>query len=317
MGWPAQGRPLVRASTPCDDGGVADVWVLGSLNVDVVVRVPRHPSPGETLIGGDPVMAFGGKGANQAVAAAVAGARVRMIGAVGDDAEGRAYRARLADFGVDVTSVRTVPGPTGRAFIAVADDGENTIIVSPGANGAVGPEDLAALDGLAAGDLLLLQLEVDLEVVGAAAARGAAAGARVVLNTAPYAAVPAEVLALADPVVANETEADLLARTGASPAELLVTRGAAGASWGHLTVPADRVEHVVDTTGAGDTFCGALAAALAAGLDREPALRAAAQAAARSVEHEGAQPEPLHRGRTDRSRLRRSGRRGGPGSPYR
>jgi ribokinase len=271
---------------------VADVWVLGSLNVDVVVRVQRHPSPGETLIGGDPVIAFGGKGANQAVAAAVAGARVRMIGAVGDDAEGRAYRARLVDFGVDVTAVRTVPGPTGRAFIAVADDGENTIIVSPGANTAVGPEDLAALDSLAPGDLLLLQLEVDLAVVGAAVARGAAAGARVVLNTAPYADVPAEVLALADPVVANETEADLLARTGGSPTELLVTRGEAGASWGHSTVPADQVEQVVDTTGAGDTFCGALAAALVAGLDREPAMRVAAQAAARSVEHEGAQPEP-------------------------
>lgn len=269
--------------------------MLGSLNVDVVVRVQRHPSPGETLIGGDPVMAFGGKGANQAVAAAVAGARVRMIGAVGDDAEGRAYRARLSAFGVDVSAVRTVAGPTGRAFIAVADDGENTIIVSPGANGAVGQEDLVALDALAPGDLLLLQLEVDVEVVGAAAARAAEAGARVVLNTAPYAALPAAVLALADPVVANGTEAELLTAAGGVPAELLVTRGEAGAVWGPLTVPADRVERVVDTTGAGDTFCGALAAALAAGLDRVPAMRAAALAAARSVEHHGAQPEPPQR----------------------
>ena len=271
---------------------MADVWVLGSLNVDVVVRVQRHPAPGETLIGGDPVTAFGGKGANQAVAAAVAGAQVRMIGAVGDDQEGRAYRKRLAAFGVDVTAVRTVPGPTGRAFIAVADDGENTIIVSPGANAAVGDEDLAALDGLAAGDLLLLQLEVDLAVVGAAAERAVAAGARVVLNTAPYADLPAEVLALADPVVANETEAELLAAAGGAPTELLITRGERGSSWGDLTAPADRVEHVVDTTGAGDTYCGALAAALAAGLEREPAMRAAAAAAARSVEHEGAQPDP-------------------------
>ena len=284
--------PCAVQTGACDDERVADVWVLGSVNVDVVVRVQRHPSPGETLIGGDPVTTFGGKGANQAVAAAVAGARVRMIGAVGEDAEGSAYRDRLAAFGVDVSALRTVPGPTGRAFIAVADDGENTIIVSPGANAAVGAEDLAALDGLAAGDLLLLQLEVDLGVVAAAAARGAAAGARVVLNTAPYADLPAEVLAMADPVVANETEADLLRAAGGAPASLLVTRGEAGSGWGDLSVPADAVEHVVDTTGAGDTYCGALAAALAAGLEREPAMRAAATAAARSVEHEGAQPEP-------------------------
>jgi ribokinase len=271
---------------------VADVWVLGSLNVDVVVRVPRHPAPGETLIGGDPGTAFGGKGANQAVAAAVAGARVRMIGAVGDDAEGAAYRDRLRRFDIDVDGVRTVPGPTGRAFIAVADDGENTIIVSPGANAAVGQEDLTALDRIGAGDVLLLQLEVDLDVVAEAARRASAAGAVVVLNVAPYADLPPQVLALAAPVVANESEAELLRAAGGDPAELLVTRGEAGSSWGDLAVPADRVEAVVDTTGAGDTYCGALAAALAAGTAREPAMRAAAAAAARSVEHEGAQPDP-------------------------
>jgi ribokinase len=271
---------------------VADVWVLGSLNVDVVVRVQRHPAPGETLIGGDPATAFGGKGANQAVAAAAAGAHVRMIGAVGDDAEGRAYRERLATFGIDVHAVRVVPGPTGRAFIAVADDGENTIIVSPGANAAVGEEDLRALAAIAAGDLLLLQLEIGLEVVAEAARIATAAGARVVLNVAPYADLPREVLALADPVVANETEADLLAAAGGAPGELLVTRGESGSSWGDLAVPADPAEAVVDTTGAGDTYCGALAAALAERLDREPAMRAAAAAAARSVEHEGAQPDP-------------------------
>ncbi|RIX26538.1 PfkB family carbohydrate kinase [Amnibacterium setariae] len=271
---------------------MADVWVLGSLNVDVVVRVPRHPEPGETLIGGDPALAFGGKGANQAVAAARAGAAVRMIGAVGEDAEGAAYRERLARFGVDVRGVRRVPGPTGRAFIAVADDGENTIIVSPGANAAVGGQDLDALRGIVAGDVLLLQLEVDLDVVAAAARTAAAAGARVVLNTAPYADLPADVLALAEPVVANASEAELLRAAGGRPAELLVTRGEEGSAWGGIAVPADRAGTVVDTTGAGDTYCGALAAALAAGEDREPAMRAAAAAAARSVEHAGAQPEP-------------------------
>ncbi|MGT2425362.1 PfkB family carbohydrate kinase [Amnibacterium kyonggiense] len=250
------------------------------------------PGAGETLIGGDPATAFGGKGANQAVAAAVAGARVRMIGAVGDDAEGAAYRQRLAGFGIDVAAVRTVPGPTGRAFIAVADDGENTIIVSPGANAAVGDEDLAALGGIAAGDLLLLQLEVDLDVVARAVRLAVGAGARVLLNAAPWAELPAGVLALADPVIANAAEAAALAASGAAPAELLVTRGEAGASWGGLTVPAGRVQQVVDTTGAGDTFCGALAAALAAGADREPAMRAASAAAAASVQRAGAQPDP-------------------------
>jgi ribokinase len=271
---------------------VADVWVLGSLNVDVVVRVARHPSPGETLIGGDPELAFGGKGANQAVAAAVAGAQVRMVGAVGDDAEGRDYRERLQAFGIDTSAVRSVPGPTGRAFIAVADDGENTIIVSPGANAAVGERDLAALDALGAGDVLLLQLEVDLGVVAEAAKKAAEAGARVVLNVAPYADLPADVLALGGPVVANETEAELLAAAGGTPRELLITRGEHGSTWGDLAVPAERVERVVDTTGAGDTFCGALAAALAAGEEREPAMRAAAAAAARAVERMGAQPDP-------------------------
>lgn len=243
--------------------------MLGSVNVDVVVRVPRHPAPGETLIGGDPEVAFGGKGANQAVAAAAAGARVHLIGAVGSDPEGAAYRDRLAAFGVDVAALRRVEGATGRAFIAVADDGENTIVVSPGANAAVGRQDLAALEGLAAGDLLLLQLEIDLEVVAAAARRARVAGARVVLNVAPYADLPAEVLALADPVVANETEARLLAAAGGRPEELLVTRGEHGSTWGPLVVPAERVARVVDTTGAGDTYCGALAAALASGLDRD------------------------------------------------
>ncbi|TDS75040.1 ribokinase [Amnibacterium kyonggiense] len=266
--------------------------MLGSLNVDVVVRVQRHPAPGETLTGGDPETAFGGKGANQAVAAAVAGARVRMIGAVGDDAEGAAYRDRLAAFRIDVTRLRTVPGPTGRAFIAVADDGENTIIVSPGANAAVGDDDLAALDGIAAGDVLLLQLEVDLGVVAEAARRAGAAGARIVLNVAPFAELPADVLALADPVVANESEAALLRASGAAPRSLLVTRGEHGSEWGARSVPADRAARVVDTTGAGDTYCGALAAALAAGSDPDQAMRAAAVAGARSVEHEGAQPEP-------------------------
>ncbi|HEV7622964.1 MAG TPA: PfkB family carbohydrate kinase [Amnibacterium sp.] len=271
---------------------VPTVWVLGSLNVDAIVRVERHPLPGETVLGGRVETRFGGKGANQAVAAAVAGAEVRMIGRVGDDAEGRAYRERLATFGVDVRDVRIdASSATGRAAIAVAPDGENTIIVSPGANAAVGPADLTALEAIGAGDVLLTQLEIDLAVVAEAVRMAATRGARVVLNTAPSAPLPADVLALADPVVANEAEAAALAAGAAQPVQLLITRGSAGSEWGDLRVAADPVEAPVDTTGAGDTYCGALAAALAAGAGPADAMRAAAAAAACSVTWLGAQPD--------------------------
>jgi ribokinase len=269
------------------------VWVLGSLNVDAIVRVERHPQPGETVLGGPVDIRFGGKGANQAVAAARAGATVRMIGRVGDDADGRAYLDSLRRHGVDVGDVRVDPdAATGRAAIAVDAAGENTIIVSPGANAAVDVTDLEPLDAVAPGDVLLLQLEVDLGVVAEAARRVRGRQGRVVLNVAPYAALPEGVLDLGDPVVANESEAAALAAAGATPHELLVTRGGAGSAWGDLEVPADRVTDVVDTTGAGDTYCGALAAALARGADRGSAMREASAAAARSVTWVGAQPDP-------------------------
>jgi len=284
----AYGRGAVREDVP-----VATVWVLGSLNVDAIVRVGRHPLPGETVLGGPVTTRFGGKGANQAVAAAVAGARVRMIGRVGDDADGAAYRARLAAFGVDVSAVRVDPGAaTGRAAIAVADDGENTIIVSPGANATVDASDLAALERIGDGDVLLAQLEIDLAVVGDAVRLAARRGARVVLNVAPFAALPEEVLALADPVVANESEAAALAASGVVPVQLLVTRGADGSVWGGIEVAAEPVPHPLDTTGAGDTYCGALAAALVEGAEPADAMQRAAAAAARSVSWLGAQPDP-------------------------
>ncbi|WP_210480499.1 PfkB family carbohydrate kinase [Naasia sp. SYSU D00948] len=267
------------------------VVVVGSLNVDSVVTVERHPKPGETVLGGDLRTLWGGKGANQAVAAARAGAAVTMVGRVGDDAFGGRYVDRLRELGIDVTGVRVDPdGVTGHAAIAVAADGENTIIVSPGANGRVTVQDLAPVDALGDGDVLLAQLELDLGVVADAARRAARAGARVVLNLAPYADLPADVLALADPVVVNEHEGELLERAGLRPPSLLTTLGGDGARWGDLSVPAAPVERVVDTTGAGDAFCGALAAALAAGADREEALRAAAAAGAEAVGWVGAQP---------------------------
>ena len=187
---------------------------------------------------------------------------------------------------------------TGHALIAVDDRGENTIIVVPGANHLLDDSELSAVDELGPGDVLLLQLEVPLPLVCAAARRAAHRGARVVINTAPYAALPPDVVALADPVVANEHEMVALAESGAEPASLLVTFGANGVTWDGETTPAHPVDprDVGDTTGAGDAFCGALAAALAAGHDRAAALDAALAAGAAAVRHAGAQPEPELRG---------------------
>ncbi len=270
------------------------VVVLGSLNIDLVTRVERHPRPGETLLGQGLRRLAGGKGANQAIAAAAAGADVAMVGAVGDDAGGAAYLARLRGRGIDTSGVRVVTGePSGHALIAVDDAGENSIIVIPGANAHV-PADAALVAGLGPGDVILLQLEVPLRTVAVAARAARTAGARVVLNAAPYAALPADVVALADPLVANEHEARQLADAGGVAGSLLVTFGAAGAAWDGVSAPGVAVpaEEVVDTTGAGDAFCGALAAALAAGADRDAALAAAQSAGADAVRHAGAQAHP-------------------------
>ncbi|WP_291048029.1 ribokinase [Herbiconiux sp.] len=267
------------------------VVVVGSLNIDSTVEVARHPQPGETLLGGDLVKHFGGKGANQAIAAARAGARVSMIGRVGDDADGDAYLHRLASYGIDTGRIaRTTGVATGHAAIAVDAHGENTIIVSPGANGRLTVGDLAPLRSLQPGDVLLGSLEVDLDVMAEAARIAAAQGARAVLNLAPYAALPGDVLELADPVVVNEHENAQLTADGFAPSSVLVTLGSAGSRWGAHTVPAATVTHVVDTTGAGDCYCGTLAAGLAAGLSDHDAMEAASTAAAASVGWVGAQP---------------------------
>ncbi len=263
------------------------VFVLGSLNVDLVTRVERHPLPGETLLGRGLRRLAGGKGANQAVAAAAAGASVVMVGAVGSDEAGSAYLTRLRDRGIDVSRVVVRnEEPTGTALITVDDEGENSIVVVPGANGTVRWDVELEPD-----DVLLVQLEIPLDTVATAVRSAAEHGARVVLNVAPYADLPADVLDLADPVVANEHEAAQLA---GAPRSLLVTRGSDGASWGSSSVPATPVaeDEVVDTTGAGDAFCGALAAALAAGDAKESAVGKAVAAGAGAVRHDGAQPDP-------------------------
>lgn len=271
------------------------VVVVGSLNVDLVTRVERHPKPGETVVGSGLERLAGGKGANQAVAASVAGAAVVMVGCVGSDEAGSAYVARLASFGIDVAGVHSLRDcVTGHALITVDEAGENSIVIVAGANAAVTVADLAVLDSVGPGDVVLLQLEVPLQVVAAAARRASNRGARVVLNLAPYAAVPPDVVALADPLVVNEHEALMLADSEAMPASLVVTFGAAGAAWDgdQVTGPVVDESEVLDTTGAGDAFCGALSAALAAGAGRSEALQAALAAGAESVRHFGAQREP-------------------------
>ncbi|GAA1248579.1 PfkB family carbohydrate kinase [Oryzihumus leptocrescens] len=271
------------------------VFVLGSLNVDLVTRVERHPRPGETLMGEGLARFAGGKGANQAVAARAAGADVVMLGAVGEDDGGAAYRRRLAALGIDAGPVSVEAGAvTGHAIITVDAAGENVIVVVPGANAAVSASHLSALDQAGPGDVLLASLEVPVAAVVAAVRRATGAGARVVLNLAPYAALPHDVVALADPVVVNEHEALALADAGQVPGSLLVTFGANGAAWDGIPAPAVGVPEgeVLDTTGAGDAFCGALAAALARGLGRDEALAAAMEAGAEAVRRHGAQPDP-------------------------
>jgi ribokinase len=272
------------------------VLVVGSANVDVVLRVDRLPRPGETALAIDAVRGFGGKGANQAVAAAAAGARVWLVGRLGDDPAGAAYRARLVALGVDVGHLLVTPDRrTGTAYVLVDRDGENSIVADAGAGAAVTVDDLGPVSGLGPGDVLLVQCELPGPVVAEAVRRAHAAGARAVVNLAPLVSLPTDVVAIADPLVVNEEEARGLADAGdlaAPPASLVVTRGAGGATWDDLARPAVAVptDEVVDTTGAGDAFCGALAAALAAGHDRSAALDLALAAGAHAVRRVGAQP---------------------------
>lgn len=287
-----------------------DVLVVGSANADLTVRVDRRPGAGETVLGTDLVESAGGKGANQAAAAARIGGRTALLARVGGDAYGELLLGAQRAAGTDVTPVIVDEAArTGTAMIIVDPDGDNSIVVSPGANAALTPQDVAAAkDTIAASAVVSLQLEIPMESVRAAAAAAEQAGARVVLNPspAPAAALAPELLSVADPLVVNEHEArQLSGLTDGTPAQwaqalrdlgarsVVVTLGGEGAlvldASGAETVPGVRVK-AVDTTGAGDAFTGALATRLARGDTLPGAARFAVRVGAAAVTKPGAQP---------------------------
>ncbi len=264
------------------------VIVVGSLNVDLPWHVAAHPEVGQTIVGQQGGPTAGGKGLNQAVAAARMGASVRLVGAVGDDEHGRWLLDVAVDEGIDVSAVAAVDAvATGAALIVVAADGANTVTVDPGANARL---DVAGLE-VRSGDVVVAQLEVPTGAVEVAFRAARAAGAHTVLNPSPLVPEPS-LLALADVVVVNELEAAELAdRLPATPDQVVVvTQGADGveASGPDGSVRIDGIETTaVDTTGAGDCFLGVLAAALAGGQDLAGALVVANGAAAVSVTRPG------------------------------
>jgi ribokinase len=285
------------------------VVVVGSINEDVVLRLGRRIRPGETVTAERVERLPGGKGANQAVAAAAAGAGVAILGAVGDDPAGARMIEDLRRRGVLTGSVRTVGGvSTGTAYVTVTPDGENTIVLDPGANTFV---DAAAVEAawppLPSAGVLLSLLEIPLGGVAAAVQLAVQAGMRPVVTLAPAQPVPGELLCGLDPLLVNEHEAAFLLGAGdlggdvvgaarellrLGPRSAVVTAGAAGAavadSAAARLLPAVRVAEVVDTTGAGDAFAGALAAALSRGGDLDAAVAAGLRAGAEAVQRAGA-----------------------------
>ena len=288
---------------------MAEVFVVGSINQDFVLKVERRPKPGETVT--DAVLSThnGGKGANQAAAAALLGGSVVLLGRVGDDGFGGPLVRALEEKGVDTALIEETPdSSTGTAFITVTEDGENSITVAPGANRSLTPEDVDAARGAIAGAAVLVaQMEVPRECVARAVEVAGEVGTRAILNLAPPFDVPRGVLEGLDPLVVNEHEAAFLLDEGVEgieaalaaastllalgPKSAVVTVGADGAilavgeDAGH--VPAPEAE-VVDTTGAGDAFVGALALRLARGASLEQAVSYAVRAGSAAVTREGA-----------------------------
>jgi ribokinase len=287
------------------------VFVAGSINMDVVATAERHPALGETVAGKEVLYFPGGKGANQAVAASKLGAATTLIGRLGKDAFGRELRAFLADQGIDLCLVRdTADAHTGTAIITLAN-AENTIVVVPGANDLVTPDDVASAV-LGEGDIAVSQFEIPLATINAFFRRARAAGASTMLNPAPARALDAELLDLVDILVLNETELALLARVTLSGSDddtrfadaarslqrredqiICVTLGERGlvalVDGKPLIIPGRKVE-AVDSTGAGDCFVGALAARLADNQPVRSALEYANVAASICVQRLGAAP---------------------------
>jgi ribokinase len=288
---------------------VPKIVVVGSANTDLVVKVPRIPAPGETLLGGDLIRAAGGKGANQAVAAARLGADVTFIGCLGADDLGDAYRLHLEREGLDLRFLRrTDARPSGVALIFVGPDGENAIAVAPGANSALSVDDVSAAEtAFQEADAILTQLEVPLDAVHRAIELGQRYGAKVILNPAPApsAPLPESLLRKVDVLTPNQQEARAISGSNESLKEtaqrlrrmgvgaVVTTVGAEGA-WvlseeGEMALPGRKVA-AVDATGAGDCFSGALTVALSEGKSLEEAARWATVAASISVTRLGAQP---------------------------
>jgi ribokinase len=291
-------------TTTVESTSVRGVVVVGSANADLVLRVPELPGAGETLLATATSRLPGGKGANQAVAAARAGASTTLIAAIGDDADGRLVHGALVAAGVDVRPVRTSAVPTGLAVVLLDDRGQNSIVVAPGANATI--ERLLPYERDAIGEaaVLLCQLEVPLPVIVEAAHVARAAGRIVVVNAAPPRALPDALVDAVDVLVVNEHEAREIAGTAdldravdemlARVPAVVVTLGESGARIAerggrHRRLPAPAVR-AVDTTGAGDTFCGVLAAGLVARESLATAAERAIAAASLSVQRLGAIP---------------------------
>lgn len=270
--------------------------MIGSINQDLVALVRRHPRLGETVAGSHVERLPGGKGLNQAVAAARAGARVAFIGAVGDDPDGSALLAMLADEGVEVSNVTSVPLPTGVALVTVDEHGENVIVVVPGANASITVSAAAAVPARA-GDVVVAQLEVPTDVVVAGMRAAKACRARSLLNAAPARDLHDDALVDVDLLIVNQTELDALGGLAQVRARLrpssavIATLGAEGAvvaEGRREEVIAGRRVEVVDSTGAGDCFVGVLAASLASGSSLVEAAETANVAASLAVQRRGA-----------------------------
>lgn len=291
----------------------APIIVVGSANQDYIVRVPKAPAPGETLLATDLVQQPGGKGANQAVAAARLRGNVTFVASVGDDADGASLIRELRSEGVDASNVEIISrGRTGIALVSVYDSGENSITVVPGTNFALTASrvtnTLARVVADNEGAVVVTQAETRSEIIGATLRGAEASGARAILNLAPYQPIENELLALCDPLVVNESEASdvvgwtvdgidtarrAAAQIGATARSVVITIGAQGAYWyaaeGEGHIPAARPDRIVDTTGAGDAFVGALAAVLARGESLEAAVRVGVRAGTFAVQSRGAQ----------------------------